>query len=67
MTTDPADIERERPFAITFSGDAIDIAGRVTDEESADRLIEAVTALKRLLGARMIEGLAKTRKVKVGS
>jgi hypothetical protein len=27
-------------------GDAIEIAGRISDEGSADRLIEAVTALK---------------------
>lgn len=42
----------ERPFAVTFVGDAIDIAGRVADEASADRLIEAVQALKILLRAR---------------
>lgn len=46
-------ISEQRPFAITFMGDAIDIAGRIADEESADRLIEAVTALKTLLRARV--------------
>jgi hypothetical protein len=30
----------ERPFAVTFGGDAIDIAGGVADEESADRLMK---------------------------
>jgi hypothetical protein len=43
-----------RPFAVTFVGDAIDIAGRISDEESADRLIEAVSALKILLRARVV-------------
>jgi hypothetical protein len=46
-------LSNERPFAITFMGDAIDIAGRISDEQSADRLIEAVTALKTLLRARI--------------
>jgi hypothetical protein len=46
-------LSTERPFAITFAGDGIDIIGHVTDEESADRLIEAVNALKVLLHARV--------------
>jgi hypothetical protein len=46
-------LSEQRPFAITFMGDAIDIAGRIADEASADRLIEAVNALKVLLRARV--------------
>jgi hypothetical protein len=45
-------LSAERPFAITFVGDGIDVIGRLADEESADRLIEAITALKTLLHLR---------------
>jgi hypothetical protein len=48
-------LSEQRPFAVTFVGDAIDIAGRVSDEESADRLIEAVKSLKVLLRASTVK------------
>lgn len=37
------------PFRVTFTGDGIEIAGRVTSPESADDLVRAVNALKLLL------------------
>jgi hypothetical protein len=52
-------LSEQRPFAVTFVGDAIDIAGRISDAESADRLIEAVNALKTLLRARVVNPTLK--------
>jgi len=46
----------QRPFAVTFMGDSIDIAGRISDEQSADQLIEAVSVLKALLRLRVKPG-----------
>ncbi|HEV2162451.1 MAG TPA: hypothetical protein VGR52_09505 [Stellaceae bacterium] len=37
------------PFRVTFTGNGIEIAGRITDEASADDLVRAVNALKLLL------------------
>ena len=37
------------PFRVSFTGSGIEIAGRITDAESADELVRAVNALKLLL------------------
>lgn len=37
------------PFRVSFTGDGIDVSGRLTTEDRADELIRAITALKTLL------------------
>lgn len=49
QTTTFAPASGKEPYRVTFTGNGIEIAGRITDEASADDLVRAVNALKLLL------------------
>ena len=43
------------PFRVSFTGDGIEITGRLTTPERADEMIKAITALKNLLKPALAE------------